>query len=388
MSPVLQGFTQGSARQRSISVGCQRAINHFPEKVDSGTPTSPLPAYLRPGLGWLFGYLGSGSVRALTTLNNRAFGIGGANLWEINPAGTVTWRGGVRQGGTAAQIASGGDLSNQLIVVSGGLGYVLDLETNAFTQITDDSFPENVIQCLFFDSAALVLDITGRFYVSTLDDFTEWNALDAGTQSQTADKTIAFIRSHDNLILFGSQNTAIWVNTGSGGAGGYQPQPGTIIEHGIAAPFSAVAIDNTVYYLGADSSGNGQLWRLKGYTPERISTNWFENFIARDTNGQRITSYENALGFGFQLEGHTFYGIYIPGIETTPVYDISTGQWSEWAHWNIATQSWVPFRGINHIFAFGKHLMGDRASGAVYEIDFPRFDNSTGLWGFCSDELV
>lgn len=383
-----RGFNGPSNRQRSYAVEASRTINRITERVDAGTPVDETPSYLRPALGSLFTYLGSGAVRALFSLNNRTFGVSGANLWELNPSGTVTWRGDVALGGVAAQITSNGTLGNQLLIIAGFHGYILDLLTNAFTEITDDAFPEFPIQCTYTDDSFLVLDISGRFYVSALDDGLDWNALDSGQQSQTADTTIALLRSHDNILLGGSQTMAPWVNTGTGGAGGYQPQPGTIIEHGVAAPFSMVEIDNKAYYLGADANGQGQAWRLDGYTPQRFSTNWFENYISKDVNGQPITSYANAIGWGLQLEGHTFYGLSIPGLETTPVYDIATGEWSEWGHWDNSLGRYVPFFGVNHCFAFGKHLMGARNSGAVWEVDFNRYNASTGLYGYCADALV
>jgi hypothetical protein len=216
---------------------------------------------------------------------------------------------------------------------------------------------------LFFDSSFLALaDFDGKFVVSGLYDGLSWNALDAGIESQFSDKVVAFLRSHDNLILGGSRNTAIWVDSGSGGAAGFVPQPGTIIEHGVLAPFTMIELDNTAWWLGQDAQGAKMVWRLDGYTPSRVSTRALEFDLERV--GSQIA---NSVAWAFQEQGHTFYVLQVPGLDTTWVYDISTQLWFEWAHWDINLDQWLPYRPQNHCYAFGKHLVGDGGSGAIFE---------------------
>ncbi len=291
------------------------------------------------------------------------FAVSGAVFWEVFAGGTVIARGAVKRSSVAATIASNGAQGHQLFIVSGGLGYIFDLEANTFEQILEDDFPNPCTMGVFFDSSFLALNgRTGAFSVSALYDGLSWNALDQGIESQVSDKTVAFGRSHDNLILAGTRNTAIWVNSGSGGAAGYVPQPGTIIEHGILAPFTLLELDNTAWWLGQDPQGAKQVWRLDGYTPVRKSTFAVENDIARV--GDAIY---NAVAWGCQEQGHTWYVLYIPSIDTCWAYDISCDMWTEWGHWSTRYGRFFPYRIMNHAYGFGKHLTGDRLSGAIFE---------------------
>lgn len=369
--PVFQGFVGPSNRQASWTSDSERTVNLYPRRVDAGTPRAEWNLYRRPGLK-LFTYLGTGAVTALFSQDGRAFGIGGAVFYEIHPGGTVTARGIVRPSAIAATISSSGDQGHQLFITSGGLGYIFDLLANTFEQITEDDFPVYCTQGLFFDSSFLALNgLTGAFSVSALYDGLSWNALDQGIESQFSDRIVAFIRSHDNLLLFGTRNTAPWFNNGSGGAAGYVPVPGTIIEHGIAAPFSAVELDNTAWWIGQDSSGSKMVWRADGYTPVRVSTHAVEADLARV--GDNLF---NSRAWAYQEQGHTFYIMDVPGLDTTWAYDLSTQQWSERAHWSVKYGRWFRYVPVCHTFAFGKHLFGDRQSGAVYQSSMEFFSDS------------
>jgi len=167
-------------------------------------------------------------------------------------------------------------------------------------------------------------------------------------------------RTHDNLWLFGTRNTGPWYDSGDASFP-FTPVQGALIEHGIGAPFSAIELDNTVWWLGQDEQGSGVVWRANGYTPQRVSTHAVEYALTQ------VQSYQNALAFGYQEQGHTFYVLYVPGLETTWAYDIASDQWHERALWDTRYGRYFPHVAVNHCFTWGKHLVGDRQSGAVYE---------------------
>ncbi len=363
------GFIGPSNTQASRWSDAERTLSGYVRIVDAGTPKAKSNMYRRPGLR-RFCTLQHGPVSTIFAQDGRCFAVGGKGFFEILPSGvSVAW-GAVETAQIAASICSNGKQGHQLFIVSGAAGFIFDLVTNTLTRIPIDPFPDNVIMGCFFNGAFLALSgKDGSFSVSALYDGTSWNALDKGIESQFSDQIIAFVRSHDNLILFGSRNTAIWVDDGSGGAAGFVPQPGTIIEHGIVAPYSVVEVDNTCYYLGQDAQGSRMVWKLDGYTPTRVSTHAFEAAIAR------VAIPFNAVGWSYQEQGHSFYVLYVPGMPTTWVYDISTEQWHERDHWDTRIGQSVPYVGVNHAFVFGRHLVGDRSSGTVYEQDMAYFDD-------------
>jgi hypothetical protein len=85
---------------------------------------------------------------------------------------------------------------------------------------------------------------------------------------------------------------------------------------------------------------------------------------------------DDAIAWAYQDEGHSFYVLLLPtppprdafGVDwTTWVYDVATGVWHERALWDDTRLRWLPHYGRCHAYAIGKHLIGDRASGVIYE---------------------
>lgn len=306
-------------------------------------------------------YLGTGPVRGLWEQDGRAFAVSGPNFYEIFPSQTKTLRGSVRANTWPATISSNGSFGDQLIVTSGGNGYLYGMDDHSFAEILDAAFPTRVQSCLYFDGYFIALDArTGIFSLSDLNDGSSWNGLDFGQEMQVSDQTKAMARSHDNLFLFGSKYAVPWFNNGDASFP-FAPVSGTLIEQGIFAPWSLASLDNTLFWVGGDDRGKGIVWRFDGYTPVRVSTNPVEFALSQ------ASRLEDAIGFSYQEEGHLFYLLYVPTLDTTWVYDVATQQWHERAEWDSRTMRWYPHRARCHAFAFGKHLVGDRKSGMIYE---------------------
>jgi hypothetical protein len=52
--------------------------------------------------------------------------------------------------------------------------------------------------------------------------------------------------------------------------------------------------------------------------------------------------------------------------------------WAEWNIWDTTNAVWLPHVAGSHVFEFGKHYVGDRLSGAIYEMSM----------AFVTDEIV
>jgi hypothetical protein len=355
------GFVGPTNVQRARTLDAEQTINWFTEIVNAGAPKvqaalQPTPA-VTPFVG-----LYAGPVRALFAQNGRAFAVGGGVLHEILGSQTATIRGTVAVDGNPAQMASNGLAGNQLMIVSGGLGYIFDLVANTLTQITDDSFPDVVTQVLFFDGFFIVLTPTGEFFLSSLEDGTTWNALDFAAENQFSDTVVAMSKTHDNLWLYGTQNTGPYYNSGQP-ISPYIPIPGSLIEHGILAPFSAVELDNTTYWLSQDEHGRLGICSGQGYTPVKVSNPAIDYKLSQS---QRLSQ---SLAFSYQLGANLFYCLYVPDLDTTIVYNLATKQFHEWGHWDTRLLRYIPHVARNHVYAFGKHLFGSRLNRVIYELD-------------------
>jgi hypothetical protein len=126
-------------------------------------------------------------------------------------------------------------------------------------------------------------------------------------------------------------------------------------------------------WVGKDRFGQGIVYKAQGFSPIRVSNTPIERRI------QQATDPGNIVAYAYQDEGHTFYVLTGGGLETSLVYDLTTQQWHERAFMNeygifetdLATC---------HIFAFDKHLVGDRRNGSIYRLSMDVYtDGSSAL---------
>jgi len=357
------GFINGSNTLLSTAADNERTVNWFLEAIAPGTGPGGAQAYLRPTPGIEpFVVLGKGPVRQLFSQNGRAFAVAGNGLYEVFANHTSAYRGAVAVDSKPASICSNGSAGNQLFIVSGNRGYTYDLTTDVLTQIGDADFPFPATMGTFIDGYFLALKGgTNLFQWSALEDGTSWNGLDVAQLSQSSDFIQSISAVHGLLYLLGTQTAVIWGNTG--GSSAFEPIQGSLGMQGSIAPWSAEVLDNTLFWLGGNERGHGVVYRFNGYTPERVSTHAVETAIA---SYGRIT---DAIGWTFQMDGHTFYCLYLPDAPVQWVYDVATQRWFEWAIWNPVTLRDEPWIARCHTFAFGQHLVGDRQSGAIYRMD-------------------
>lgn len=354
------GFVGPTNVQRSVTIDAERSVNWFTEAVGAGTPKVPASMPPTPAVTPFVG-LYAGPVRGMGYNNGRMFAVGGGVFHEIFASQTVNVIGSVAIDGNPATLCTNGAAGNQWMITSGGLGYIFDLTLNTLTQITDASFPDVVTQGLFFDGFFIVLTPNGDFFLSDLEDGTSWNALNFAAENQFADTVVAMSKTHDNLWLYGTQNTGPYYNSGQP-ISPYIPIPGSLIEHGILAPFSAVEIDNTTYWLSQDEHGRLGVCSGQGYIPVKISN------PAIDYKLSQSKKLSQALAFGYQLGANLFYCLFVPDLDTTIVYNIATKQFHEWGHWNPDLMRYIPHVARNHVFAFGRHLVGSRLNRVIYEL--------------------
>lgn len=352
-----------SYRERSLPFQAQRSINLYPVYDEQGAEVVAL--YGTPGLA-LFNTLGAGAVRGgFSATNGRVFFVSGSNLYEIFSDGTQTSRGSLSSSSGVIQIVENG---NQLAISDGQFLFIFTFATNVLVKVTDADFPASVGTVTFIDGYFVVNENnSGRFYISSLYDGLSWAALDFATAESSPDSLRVVISAVGNLWLLGDRTTEIWANTG-GSLFPFTRLTGTRMDKGIIAPYSALEIDNTLYWLGQDSQGAGIVYRASGFNPERVSTPSIEYAI------QQSTDLTNIRAWSYQQDGHTFYVLTGGGLETSFVYDTTTGLWHERAYNNSGILE--QHLGSCCIYAFGKHLVGDRINGNVYEMSLDFYDDN------------
>lgn len=356
-------FVGPSYKARSLNADAQRTLNCYVE-LDNASPRAPLALYGTPG-----------TVRRLTFPASPVRGgikEGGYTWWV---AGNVVYRvdaeyqlqllGTISTYTGEVGLASNGD---QILIVDGAHGWLIDVDTSTLSAITDDAFPAGVTRATYQDSFFLVTgDGTGKFYMNEVpNDGAQWNGLDFASAEGSPDHTIGIISDHRELWLFGEQTAEVWANTGNADFP-FQRSGNVFIEHGCAAAGTVAKADNTVFWLGADDKGAGIVWRADGYTPLRISTHAIESAIGS------YPTIADAFAFTYQQEGHIFYVLTFPTAGATWCYDAATQLWHERAWRDPDNGLLTRWRPCCHVYANGEHLVGDFETGDVYALDLDTF---------------
>jgi hypothetical protein len=205
-----------------------------------------------------------------------------------------------------------------------------------------------------------------RFQISYPWDGNLWDPIDYAIKEGDAFNIAAIIADHQELWIFGTQSTEVWVNTGNADFP-FERRAGALIEQGCWAPWSVAKCDNSLIWLGGDPRGVGMVWRAQGYTPTRISSHALEYAL------QSYSTISDAVAYSYQEDGHSFYVLTFPTADATWVWDASTGLWHERARWDGS--AYHAHRARSHAYIWNKHLVGDSLSGKIYEQSLDIYDD-------------
>ena len=342
----------------------QRTVNFYPV-VDQKGGKEVSALYGTPGLS-LFTTVGTGSNRqCFNAANGRTFWVVGSQLIEVDAAGVGTVRGSLDQSSGRVIIEENGF---QLAICDGFSLYILTYSTNVFGKAS-------IPAVLGFGTISFIdgyflgnENSTGRFYISKALDGLVWNALDFATAESSPDNLIRVIRGIGQLWLMGVNTTEIWNNTGDS-VFPFAAISGGQFNTGILSPYTAIEIDSSLFWVGRDKNGVGTVYQTNGFSAQRISTPPIEQKIIK------AGDYANMTAFTYNNEGHKFYMITGGGLTTSLVYDLTIGEWHERAYKNVDGE-FEQHLAVCHMYAFGKHLVGDRTNGNIYEMGRDFYDDN------------
>lgn len=361
------GLVGGSYQQSSLPFDASRTINMYPVISESQSSAEISALYGVHGKT-LFTTAGDGLIRGgFTSENGRCFVVSNNALYEIDENGTATSRGTLDTTATNCTMDENG---LQLAICDGTDLYIFTYSSNAFAKVSDLDFP-GAATVTFVDGYFAYNDPdTGRFYISAAYDGLNVDALDFATAEAAPDDLIRVIQVGGQLFLMGRRTTEVWYNSGDA-TFPFAKVSGGKIETGIAAAHTACQLDNSLFWVGRDKDGYGIVYKMEGYSPKRISTTAIEKRLQALTENQIA----NLRAWTYQKEGHAFYVITGSGLDTSLCYDAMTGQWHERAYLN-ALGNYETDRASCCFFAFGKHLVGDRQNGKIYELTDTVYDDN------------
>jgi hypothetical protein len=270
------------------------------------------------------------------------------------------------------------DNGRNLVIVDGSqTGYNVNLGTSSFGSVTDPAFLGSA--SVDYLGSFLVFNQPGtqNFYTTLSNQVPQatnttanlLNPLNIAQKSGYGDNLLAFVSLDKQLWLFGQLTTEIWFISG-GNLFPFAATPNGLIEHGIAAVYSAAKVDDTVIWLSVSLAGSPIVEQGSGFTATRVSTNAIENEI------QGYPRFDDAIAMQYQQLGHSFYVLTFPSAGKTWVFDNTTKEWHErmWLDGGGRERRW---RANCLSFAYGENVAGDFENGQIYALDINQYTDDS-----------
>ena len=372
--PVWEAFTGPSFTSRSRTVSDDSTRNLYAEAVESGTGKAKYALYSRTGnsvLSKLSANLGAGPGQGILQVQGRCFAVAGSYVYEVFSNGTYKKIGSV---GTTDTVSMASNPSQVIIVSGKGGGWIIPLANTAnYAQINSAGFPAECDSVTYQDGYFIATQGgTQEFFISALDDGTSWNPLDFGSKEGSSDFVLAVTMVRRQLFVFGVETIEVWWNSGQANFP-FQPIQGALMMVGCGAVRSPAIVGNGLFWLGRNSRGEAVAFAEQNFAPIRVS-----NHAVEWAWGQ-YTSIDDAIGYGYEEDGHTFYVLSFPSANATWVLDTKTGFWTEWDWWNLTLGVSEAALARFHCFCFGKHLTLDWKIGNVFAQSLNTYTDNGGI---------
>lgn len=349
-------------RSQSPVADIEQLINWQLSKIESDAAKAPFAYYPTPGVQD-FAHVGLAPIRGLFSQQfesgtERAWAVADNSIVELFADGTFTVNATkILRDNNPVTMTTSGSAGGQLFVTSGGHKYILDLDTNL---VTDEGAgaTSGVIMGDMMDGFFIALE-RDRFAISDENDGLTWDPTQFQQRNSAPDPWLALKIVKKRMILLGQYTTDIWRNAGNAPMP-FAPIQDVQIREGIAAVFSAAEHMGALVWLAQNRYGGRTVQRLNGYTAEKISD------LALDYALGTYARVDDAEGFSYLENGVETYVLNLPTANKTWAYD-PIGGWHERGDWQILKGKYNVWRQRCHCYAFGKHLVGDRASDTVFE---------------------
>lgn len=357
-------FVGGTYTSRASRAGDNEiSFNLYSETIESRAGKNTGLMYRTPGLD-LWCLLPTGPTQAEYELNGRAWVVSGNIVYETFEDKTFIARGAISPPPPGQYVSITANSASELMIVTPPNGFILNTVSNVLTQITDAGFLGGVTGTMIDGFFVANAPNTAKFSVSNFQAGLVWNGINQQATQDYPDNLVAVDNFTHYLALFGGNRSEVYYNTGSNSTI-FARYEGSYMYVGLAAAWSRVHIDNTIFFLGRNENGTCILYRLEGFSPKRVSDYSFENAV------QQYPRVDDAVSYGYQEAGHHFYVIHFPsangGLGATWALDINEGKMAQRGFWDTSIGQYKAALGRFHMFAFGKHLVGSYLDGSVYE---------------------
>jgi len=361
----------GAYEARSVIASAQQCMNLYAETVPTGNQNTGATGQGEPVQ---FAYYPTPGLRKLSTLPQNGvrairqattggiYAVAGSGVYRLDPS---TWAGTLLGSITSGHRTpvSMQDNGLQMAIVDGSpYGWSIDLTNDTFAAISDPTGMFSGADVVQYLDTYLLFNKprTPQFYSSDSLSL-KFDPLWFANKQSFSDLLVTLAVAKREIWLLGDRTSEVWYNSGKPDFT-FEEQPGTFVDHGCCAKYSAAVYDNSVFWLSRDRQGRGFVIQGAGYQTKRVSTHAIEQELAG------YATLSDAIGFCYGIAGHAFYVLTFPKADRTWVYDIVTGLWHEWC--------WIDSNGDEH-----RHranccypcndtiVVGDWQNGNLYALD-------------------
>lgn len=330
---------------RSLPVSSQVTRNFYIEVNQESSEIVSHPSF--PGLK-PFASAGAGPNRGLGEYKGVLYSVSGQELYKVDTFGAET-------------LIDPLPGSNQCILEEDGINLII---TNGSTKPhvydgTDLTLTTNVnlhiSNSVTFINRRVVYDgPEEQSLFADLDDPTVVSGDNIALVETKPDPLIRVFAQDQQVLMFGTKTIEPFYFTGSGNPP-YRRIDNATKEIGLAAIHSVGSNDDFVYFLGSDL----RIYRIAGLTLQSISNPAIGQAIAK------YSSVDDAKGFCFTLDSQRFYLLTFGAGNETWLFSENAG-WTNLA-FGVDNDEYLA---ASYISIYGKHLIGDRRNGNIYELDF------------------
>lgn len=281
-------------------------FNTFTGGIQLGLSQITLPGTLPNGL-----IVSSGG-----TLSDTALGIpSGTKIQSVDTIGlTITMTG-------AATFTSASDS--------------ITLTVPPFGQITDPGFL-GADRILFIEGWLMLNQPNTRTFYTTGP--TPYQMLFPGAffalKDSSTDNLVTLEEQNREAWLIGERTTEVWYNAGNAQFA-FSRIPGVGPQIGCAAKHSISRCGTQLVWLGRNEQGQNVIVCTEQYSWIRLSTHAVEHAISQ------YPVVNDAIGYGYEEEGHLFYVLTFPTADVTWVFDFTSKAWHK-------RLSYDPVAGVYH----------------------------------------
>ncbi|HXV98535.1 MAG TPA: hypothetical protein VEC93_08935 [Anaerolineae bacterium] len=301
-------FTAGNDAGRSKFASIAKLLNLYVETQSN--PNAQIRASLLscPGSREIFSVPGGTQITGMHPTASSAFFTTRNALYEIR-GGHFVKRADIAILGRTCMADNG----TSLIIVDGFNMWSYNMESGAVRPINMP--PSQSVR--FAHGYFIVVDkgtnrqrVSG-FYTDVFDD-----PVNEANCEGSPDNIQAVEVMNGLLFFLGQKTIEPWYLSGEDYP--FNPSQAQFIDRGCYGPHSYVLANDCIYWLGDDKI----VYRMVGYTPQRISTHSEESVLASaDCAGAYMITYSH--------EGHDFVLLQIPSLNATLCYDCLTGMWHD-----------------------------------------------------------